>query len=215
MGNAMDRENSWRHIEQQRRAIAALLEDLTPSEWETPSLCAGWRVREVAAHIAATPNPPSPGVLLRTALRVRGDYNRMIDDLTTRHAQRPTSELVRELRDHAASRRLPKLTNYRNILFDTIVHGQDIAIPLGRVLDVDAGAAAAGAGTAAACGWPVWDRHRLDGIRLVATDVDWTHGAGSEIAGPILALLLLVTGRTAALDQVAGEGIPRLARQLA
>ncbi|MGW4350973.1 maleylpyruvate isomerase family mycothiol-dependent enzyme [Nocardia sp. NPDC004582] len=209
----MDREHSWRHIEQQRRAIAALLEDLTPSEWETPSLCAGWRVREVAAHIALTPDPPPLALLLRTALRAR-DYNRMIDELTTRHAHRPTSELVREIRDNAASRRLPKLTNYRNILFDTIVHGQDIAIPLGRVLEVDPEAAAAGADTAAASGWPVWDRHRLDGIRLTATDVDWSHGTGSEITGPIVALLLLVTGRAAALDRVAGEGIPRLARQL-
>ncbi|MFE3103526.1 maleylpyruvate isomerase family mycothiol-dependent enzyme [Nocardia tengchongensis] len=211
----MDRENSWRIIEQQRRAIAGLLADLTPAEWETPSLCADWRVREVAAHIAVTPDPPSPADLLRTMVRARGDYNRMIDDLTVRHARRPTAELVRQIRDNAASRRLPKLTNYRNILFDTIVHGQDIAIPLGRIIEVDPRAAAAGADTAAASGWPVWDRHRLDGIRLSATDIDWTHGSGSEIRGPILALLLLVTGRTAALDRVAGEGIPRLARQLA
>ncbi|MFE3699358.1 maleylpyruvate isomerase family mycothiol-dependent enzyme, partial [Nocardia tengchongensis] len=64
-------------------------------------------------------------------------------------------------------------------------------------------------------GCPGGKPHRRDGIRLSATDIDWTHGSGSEIRGPILALLLLVTGRTAALDRVAGEGIPRLARQLA
>ncbi|NUS43044.1 MAG: maleylpyruvate isomerase family mycothiol-dependent enzyme, partial [Mycobacteriaceae bacterium] len=128
----MDREASWRVIERQRLDIAALLAGLAPQQWDTPSLCAGWRVREVAAHLAVTPNPPSAAAMLAAALRARGDYNRFIDDLTRAHARRSGPELVAEIRADASSRRLPKLTNYRNILFDTIVHGQDIAIPLGR-----------------------------------------------------------------------------------
>ncbi|WP_051022293.1 hypothetical protein [Nocardia pneumoniae] len=116
---------------------------------------------------------------------------------------------------HAASRRLPKLTDYRNTLFDTMVHGQDIAIPLGRDIAVAPTAAAAAADRAVQFGWPVWGRHRLDGIHLSATDVDWEYGNGSEIRGPIAAILLLITGRTATLDQVTGDGIERLIRQLA
>ncbi|WP_280277216.1 maleylpyruvate isomerase family mycothiol-dependent enzyme [Nocardia wallacei] len=211
----MDRETSWQHIEQQRRAIADLLADLTPEEWEAESLCAGWRIREVAAHIALTPEPPSPLVLLRTGLHVRGDYNRLIDELTRAYAVRPPWELVTRLRVNAASRRLPKLTNHSNILFDTIVHGQDIALPLGRALAVPPAAAAAGATRAAKVGRPVWNRHRLAGIRLCAIDIDWAYGTGREIYGPILALLLLITGRTALLDQVTGPGVVRLTRQLA
>ncbi|MGW4243923.1 maleylpyruvate isomerase family mycothiol-dependent enzyme [Nocardia sp. NPDC004722] len=203
----MDLETSWKVIEQQRRAIADLLDGLPEEDWDTPSLCAGWRIREVAAHLALTPQPPSPRVMLATGIRARGNYNRFIDILTTGYANQPTGELVSQLRDHAASRKLPSLTNYRNILFDTMVHGQDIAIPLGRSLEIPPDAAAAGADRAVEVGWPVWDRHRLDGIRLRATDIDWVHGTGREVSGPVTALLLLITGRTARVGELTGEGL--------
>ncbi|MFC9433041.1 maleylpyruvate isomerase family mycothiol-dependent enzyme [Nocardia sp. NPDC057030] len=210
----LDREASWRVIEQQRRAIADVLAELTPAQWEAPSLCAHWRIRDVAAHIALTPQPPSLGALFVAGLRANGNYNRLIHDLTVRAANRPVAELVSAIRTHAASRKLPGPTNYRNILFDTMVHGQDIAIPLGRTIDIPADAAATGAATAAEIGWPVWDKRRLDGLALRATDIDWCHGAGAEIRGPITALLLLVTGRAAALESVTGEGVPVLAARL-
>ncbi|AYF73814.1 maleylpyruvate isomerase family mycothiol-dependent enzyme [Nocardia yunnanensis] len=203
----MDRETSWAVIEQQRLAIADLLAGLTPEEWETPSLCANWRVRDVAAHLALTPQPMPVRTLLTAGLRARGNYNRMIDQLTVAYANHPVSELVSQLRRDAASRRLPAPTNYRNILFDVIVHGQDIALPLRRPLPVDSTAVAAATARAARIGRPVWDGHRLDGIRLRATDIDWALGAGREIRGPIMALLLLVTGRTALRDELTGDGL--------
>ncbi|WP_040695072.1 maleylpyruvate isomerase family mycothiol-dependent enzyme [Nocardia vinacea] len=210
----MDRETCWQTIEQQRRAIADLLADLSADEWEAPSLCAGWRIREVAAHIALTLQPPPIGVMLSTGIRARGNYNRFIDDLTRRYAKHPAAELISAIHANAGSRRLPKLTNYRNILFDTMVHGQDIAIPLGRTIEIEPAAAAAAAAHAVTVGWPVWDKHRLDGIRLVASDADWTHGSGPEIRGPITALLLLVTGRTAAMGLLAGDGVAPMTARL-
>ncbi|WP_159837769.1 maleylpyruvate isomerase family mycothiol-dependent enzyme [Nocardia sp. CY41] len=210
----LDREHSWQVIEQQRRAIADLLSDLSPQEWEHPSLCAGWRVRHVAAHLAMTPSPPPAGVMITTGLRARGDYNRFVDLLARRYSEQPVGRLVSSLRDHAATRRIPRLTNYRNVLMDTMVHGQDIAIPLGRTLAVPPEAAAAATAHAATLGRPVFDRHRLRGIRLRATDIDWCHGAGLEVRGPIAALLLLVTGRTARLHDLAGEGLAPLTERL-
>ncbi|WP_067574692.1 maleylpyruvate isomerase family mycothiol-dependent enzyme [Nocardia acidivorans] len=210
----MDRETSWQIIEQQRLAIADLLADLTPEQWQTPSLCAGWSVRQVAAHIACVPQPSSLTTLLGTAIRARGDYNRLIDRITRDYAADPGRDLVAELRAHAASRKMPRLTNYRNIHFDTIVHGQDIAIPLRRTLTVTPAAAAAGADRAVSVGWPVWDRHRLDGIRLSATDTRWSFGTGSAVHGPILSLLLLITGRPAGLAKVSGPGVELLATRL-
>lgn len=210
----LDREASWRVIEQQRRAIADLLAELALAEWELPSLCARWRIRDVAAHIALTPQPPSLGTLFVAGLRARGNYNRLIDDLTVRAADRPPGELVSMIRTHASSRKLPGPTNYRNILFDTMVHGQDIAIPLGRSVELPPDAAATGATTAARCGWPVWNRHRLDGLALRATDIDWSFGDGAEVRGPIKALLLLVTGRPAGLERVTGEGVRALTARL-
>jgi uncharacterized protein (TIGR03083 family) len=156
-----------------------------------------------------TPSPPPVGVMIAAGLRARGNYNRFIDALTRRYAHQPSAGLVATLREHAATRRMPALTNHRNILVDTIVHGQDIAIPLGRAIDVaPAGAAAATAHTAT-LGWPVFPRDRLRGIRLRATDIDWSLGTGREVAGPIVALLLLVTGRTAGLHELTGPGLPR------
>ncbi|WP_157195571.1 hypothetical protein [Nocardia tenerifensis] len=98
----------------------------------------------------------------------------------------------------------------------TRVHGQDIAVPLGRTIEPPADAAATGATTAVRVGWPVWRKHRIDGFALRATDIEWSHGEGAEILGPIRALLLLITGRPAGLESVTGAGVPRLsARMLA
>ncbi|MFE3442907.1 maleylpyruvate isomerase family mycothiol-dependent enzyme [Nocardia sp. NPDC059180] len=210
----MDREQSWWAIEQQRRAIAALLGELTAAEWDTPSLCTGWRVREVAAHIAMAPQRIPLWAIVREFARAHGDYNVLVDTITREHARRPTAELATDIADTAASRRLPIVTNYRNVLFDIIVHGQDISIPLGRPLTVPVDAAAAAATRAYAVGWPVWKRHRLDGFRLRATDTAWTAGEGAEVAGPITALLLLITGRPIALGQLTGLGVDDVAVRL-
>jgi uncharacterized protein (TIGR03083 family) len=107
------------------------------------------------------------------------------------------------------------VTNWRNIVFDVLVHGQDIAIPLARPRDMPREAARAGAATVWAMGWPFWARRRLRGFRLTATDVEWQVGDGADIRGPIDALLLLLTGRAVVLPRLAGEGTAQLAQRLA
>jgi uncharacterized protein (TIGR03083 family) len=127
----VDAETSWRVIEQERRSLADLLESLTDEQWNWPSLCRGWRIRDVAAHVALAPQAPSLLTMAVEAVRAGGRFHKLNRDLSVRHAEAPGVDLVAELREHAASRRLPKVTNYRNILFDILVHGQDIALPLG------------------------------------------------------------------------------------
>lgn len=204
----MDREQAWQAIEQERRRIADLLDTIADHEWDIPSLCAGWRVRDVAAHVALAPQPPGVREMITWAVRSRGSFHRLNHDVSVAHAEvRTGAELVAELRAHAASRRLPVLTGYRNILFDTLVHAQDIAVPLGRVLPMPVDAAAAGATRVWTMGWPFWARRRLRGFRLRATDVEWAVGAGAEVSGPIEALLLLLTGRVVAFDRLSGPGV--------
>jgi uncharacterized protein (TIGR03083 family) len=213
----MDREQSWDAIERERRSLADLLETLTDEEWERPSLCAGWRIRDVAAHVALAPQPPGAWSMLVEGVRARGSFHRLNHDVSVRHADRPGADLVAELREHAASRKLPAVTNYRNILYDVLVHGQDIAIPLGRERAMPLDAARAGATRVWTMGWPFWARRRLAGFRLSATDIDWTAGsapAGREVRGPIAALLLLLTGRTAALTRLSGDGVAELTARL-
>jgi uncharacterized protein (TIGR03083 family) len=208
----MDREQSWQVIESERRSLADLLASLTEEEWDRPSLCAGWRVRDVAAHVAMASQPPGPWGMVVEAVRARGSFHRLNHDVSVRHANRPGADLVAELREHAASRRLPAVTNYRNILYDVLVHGQDIAIPLGRRREMPVDAARAGATRVWTMGWPFWASRRLAGFHLSATDVRWSVGNGfREIRGPIAALLLLLTGRTVALAQLTGDGAEVLA----
>ena len=208
----MDREQSWHAITEQRLTLATLLEPLTAEQWAAPSLCAGWRVRDVAAHVAMAPQVPGLGSMLADAARARGSFHRLNHDVAVRHAEsRSVARLVAELRDHAESRRLPVVTNYRNILFDVLVHGQDIALPLGLDLAVRPEVAVAGAARVWSMGWPFWARRRLRGLRLEATDAEWAAGAGDAVRGPAVALLLLLTGRTgAALPRLGGPGVGRL-----
>ena len=210
----MDREAKWQVISQQRRVLADLLAELDDEQWEQPSLCAQWRIKDVAAHIALTPQSPGLPAIVAKAMLAGFDFDRLNHDLAVAHADRPSSELVDLLRDLADSRRRPAITTVDNLLFDTLVHIQDVAIPLGRSVAMPADAARAGADRVWRMGWPFWAKRRLRGVRLTATDTTWSVGEGAEVRGPVQALLLVLTGRTeAALPHLDGPGAQRLADQ--
>jgi uncharacterized protein (TIGR03083 family) len=119
--------------------------------------------------------------------------------------------VVADLRSGAASRRHPPGTSYLDPFADVLVHGQDIARPLGIRREMPLDAAVVAATRYWTMGFPFHARRRLAGLRITATDADWTVGDGPTVAGPIGSLLLLLTGRTAALDELEGEGLPVLA----
>jgi uncharacterized protein (TIGR03083 family) len=98
-------------------------------------------------------------------------------------------------------------------LLDILVHGQDIALPLGRIRPMPTAAATAAAQRVWDMGFPFRARKRLAGLRLTATDADWTVGSGAGVEGPIAALLLLATGRDAAVQQLTGDGVRTLRRR--
>ena len=210
----MDRDAKWTTVAEQRRALADLLAGLDEEQWERPSLCALWRVRDVAAHVALTPQSPGLLRILSKGLRARGDFDALNRDMAVAHAQLPPAELVAQLRQFADSRRKPAITTLDNLLFDTMVHVQDVALPLGLTAAMPVDAAREGAQRVWRMGWPFWARRRLRGLRLIATDVDWSAGEGVEVRGPVRALLLLLTGRTdAARPQLTGPGVDRLAAE--
>jgi uncharacterized protein (TIGR03083 family) len=208
----VDRDEKWAVIAGQRRVLAELLAGLGEQEWERPSLCAQWRVKDVAAHVALTPQSPGIVRILAMGLQVRGDFQALNRDLAVAHAERPAADLVAELRTLADSRSKPAITTLDNLLFDTLVHIQDIAVPLGRTAPMPIHAAREGAERVWRMGWPFWARRRLRGLRLTATDIDWSAGEGADVRGTVQALLLLLTGRTVtALPQLTGPGAQRLA----
>lgn len=203
----------WQLVAEQRHDLATFLEDLTPEQWETPSLCPAWRVRDVAAHVALTPQVRR-GQMVREALRGGGNPHRVAAASAIRHARRPTSEILQEIHDHADTRDLPWPLDGRNVLFDLLVHTQDMLRPLGLERPMPPTAARMALDRVWEMGWPFGARRRLGGFGLRATDTDWAAGDGPEVVGRTEDLLLLATGRTAAVtERLSGPGVGDVAHR--
>lgn len=199
----MDDTRMWQTIDSERAATADLLAGLTDAEWTHPSLCEGWTVREVAAHLTLAPRLKT-GDALRAFVRARGSFNRMVDQTSRAEARRPTGEIVAELRGIVGSRKLAPSQTLKNALMDVMVHSQDIALPLGLERHMPVEAAVVAADDLWRIGFPFHARRRLAGHRLAATDTDWSVGEGAEISGPIEALVMLLAGRTATIPRLTG-----------
>jgi uncharacterized protein (TIGR03083 family) len=203
----MNKDEGWQAVDTQRTALADLLDTLGPHEWATPSLCEGWTVREVAAHLSMAATVRT-GQVLRYVARARGSFDRMIHDTAVdRAGARSTEQIVADLRAVVGSRRLAPGTFWRDPLLDIVVHGQDIARPLGLDLVPPLEA------TRTSVEW-VWQRRfpffpaqRLRGLHLTADDVAWQRGTGPAVRGPVLALLLVSTGPRAGLAELSGPGL--------
>ncbi len=209
----MDEDTAWKIIHEERASLADLLERLTPEEWEHPSLCDGWSVRDVAAHVIGGPEATVRQVAV-AAWRARGSYNRAIHDEGKRLSARPTEDIVADFRRLDGFRGLPPFVTHREALLDILVHTQDIAIPLGRQHAMPVEAARDSAARYWHRGFPFYARKKLAGCRLEATDIDWAVGQGLAVRGPMSALLLLVTGRPASLPHLTGDGVPALRQRL-
>lgn len=201
----MDDDAIWLTIDAERASLADLLSSLSGTEWQHPSLCAGWTVRHVAAHLTLAPHITF-GDALAGFVKARANFNRMVYDTAVRQARRPVPELVALLRSAAGSRRLAPGQKLKDALMDVLVHGQDIALPLGRTHPIPPTAAVVSADHLWQMGFPFHARRRLRGLQLTATDVDWSAGSGTQITGPIDALLLLLAGRTAGVPRLTGDG---------
>jgi uncharacterized protein (TIGR03083 family) len=203
----VDKDAGWRVVDERRAVVADILDGLGAEEWSTPSLCGGWSVRDVGAHlsIAAT---SSVREVLPWMLKSRGSFDRMIRDSAIDRARRPTDEIVSDLRGIVGSRKLAPSTFWRDPLLDAIVHAHDIARPLGLTVAAPVEAAR----TAADWVWsrrrfPFFPAWRLRGLRLVASDVEWQRGDGPAVHGPVESLLLVSTGRPAGLADLDGPGL--------
>lgn len=206
----MNDDELWAAIDTQRARTADLLATLTADDWAHRSLCEGWTVRDVAGHL--TLQQMTLGAALRLALKHPGIHsmNRIIQTSGRDQAALPTEQIIGAIRGMVGSRRHNFGGTARETLIDIVVHGQDIAIPIGRSLPVPPEVAA----TAATRVWEcrgsrmsrVFEPLPYDGLRLVADDIDWSVGDGPELHGPMLSLLLLLTGRRVVLPQLNGPG---------
>jgi uncharacterized protein (TIGR03083 family) len=211
----IDRDQVWQVIDAQRMSLAGLLQDLPAEQWEQPSLCAGWTVRDVAAHL--TLQQIGLGDMIGMTVRWRGSLARTIHDAACRRAAAmPTGRIIAEIRGMVGSRRHNLGVTCLETLTDILVHGQDIALALGLRHDMPPQAAAIAASRVLSMRWPppLPSARKVAGFRLSATDTCWSAGEGAEVHGPMAAILLVCAGRVAALPQLSGPGAPSLTARL-
>jgi uncharacterized protein (TIGR03083 family) len=194
----MDSDTLWRHVDEQRTTLADLLDGLDDSQWRTPSLCEGWTVRDVAAHLAMAQSRLRD-VLVPVATSVFS-----MDRMIRRTATSSTlghREITATLRSFVGSRRRAPFVQETEPLLDLLVHGQDICLPLGidRPMPLDAARVAADRIVALNRLPFVRLRRPLTGVRLEADDTAWATGHGDLVGGPMRALVMVVAGRGTAV----------------
>lgn len=200
-------------IATERRRVADLLEGLDDEQWATASLCDGWTVRDVAAHLTAGWRFPRLR-FARLLVRHRG-FDGANAEAARILAGRPRSEIVADLRDNADNPFSPPIVGIVAQLADVIVHGQDIARPLGIAHDVDPSTVrpALDLSTSRKAGLVSPTGHRRD-LRFVTDDQDWSWGSGDTVHGSSTSILITLLGRRAGVDSLTGSGTDILRERL-
>ena len=198
----------WPLIHTEREALAADLAALDDARWATPSLCGGWSVREVLGHMIVTAKM-TPAKFI-TALAGSGFQ---FNELAAKNVRRETAGTPAETL--AEFRRLVTATSHppgpgETWLGETIVHAEDIRRPLGITRNYPTAAVIRVADFFKGSNLLIGAKKRIAGLSLRATDAQWGTGSGPEVAGPAISLVMAMTGRGAALDDLSGEGLATL-----
>jgi uncharacterized protein (TIGR03083 family) len=191
--------------------LADLLGSATQAQWDTPSLCAGWRVREVIAHMTMAARYPEDKFMAELR-RCEFDFGRLSNEIASRDAGLPTSELLANLRSEVMQHWTPPGGGYHGALNHVVIHGLDVTVPLGvprrspddtiRIVldDLTTGGVHQHFGTS------------IEGRSLQATDLDWSYGSGPALHGKAEDLALLLCSRTVPAGRIEGEPLWTAAR---
>jgi uncharacterized protein (TIGR03083 family) len=198
---------------QEREEFAALLADFSPEQWEAPTLCDRWRVRDVVAHVISYDELDRLGLLGRFA-KGRFLLNRINAVGVADYASRPPQELSELMRIHAEPSGLPAGFGGMIALVDGMIHQQDIRRPMGLPRDIPAERLLPALSFAVTAP-TILGFWRTRGVRLVATDLDWSTGRGPEVRGAAESLLMAMAGRRGVVGELSGPGQAKLAGRLA
>jgi uncharacterized protein (TIGR03083 family) len=210
----MDADSVFEAARRERLDVAELVEGLDDQRLAQPSLCRGWDVRTVAAHLASA-TAPSRRRFLLAALRHAGRAHRANDAVARQVARQPVADIVRMLRHHADSRFAPPVVGPAGPLTDVLVHHGDMRLPLQMPYDPPP-AHVRPALEFVTEGRPVGfvARGVLRGLRLTAEDVGLSWGHGAEMTGRGIDLLMAACGRASVLQRLDGPGADVLSRRL-
>jgi uncharacterized protein (TIGR03083 family) len=198
----------WTDVHQERQALLEHLETLTPEQWDAPSLCDEWRVRDVVGHMVSETHmtvAQAAWGFIASGFRI----NRYIAKDARQRGAAPVAKLLEDFRGVVLARtHLPGLSSL-SMLEDIVIHQMDIRRPLKQHSDIPKGRMIPVARY-------LWTNRffpgpkLFQGIRAIATDADWSAGDGLDVTGPIEALVLTLAGRFAAVDQLQGDGTATL-----
>jgi len=181
-----------------------------PSEaWSTASQCTGWSVQQTAGHILAAAEQ-TPGNFYKELIAARFRFNVFTDRAARRLGALEPAVLVDRLRARTTTTNHPPAPVLA-MLGEIVVHGEDIRRPLGITHTVPEEALMAVADSYKKSNLLIGAKRRITGLRLRASDATWTTGDGPEVSGPLVSLVLAMTGRKAAHVDLAGEGLVTLA----
>jgi uncharacterized protein (TIGR03083 family) len=198
----------WPLIHAEREALIADVGTLTDEQWATPSLCADWTVRDVLGHMIATAKMTPPAFF--AALAGAGfRFNAMNAKNVLREATPNPSDGLAEFRRHLKDTTHPP-GPVEAMLGEAVIHSADIRRPLGMSREYPEEALTRVADFFKRSNLLIGAKRRIAGLALRATDTGWSTGSGPEVTGPHLSLALAMTGRSAALADLSGEGLATL-----
>ncbi len=199
----------WPMLHAERADFVDYLRTLAPADWDKPSLAARWRVKDVVAHLIAGAKSTPPR-FIRGMIGARMSFDTMNAQAVAREVDRTPDEFVSALEAMVATRTRPGTA----LLGEIIVHGEDVRQALGPAGAHSGDHLVVVAGNYRKAGSPIRGRQRSRGLALKATDADWSAGDGPLVTGPLLPLILAMSGRAAGLGELSGDGVTVLADRL-
>ena len=199
-------------LHEESRDLADLLDTLTEEQWDAPSLCEGWRVRDVVSHMASG-HTESLGTIVVGVARERFNIARASRLGAIEYADsHSTAEIAAAFRRGTSgkmtgiARVIPKSEGF----VDHLIHHQDIRRPLGLPREIPRERLVAALDRLPKIGSVLGAKSRAAGLRFVATDIAHAVGEGPVVEGAAEAIVMALGGRQVALDELSGEGLPTL-----
>jgi uncharacterized protein (TIGR03083 family) len=203
---------------QELAAISELLHELSDEQWDAPSLCTGWRVRDVVSHMCVGYTTPMGSMVAKVAKRRFNVPKASFEESIAFASARTPKEILAVFDDvhtNQVQKGIAKVIKPTEGLVDHLIHHQDIRRPLGLPREMPEERLVAALEVVPGLGGFVKAKQRTAGLRLEATDVGWAHGSGPDVGGTGEAILLAASGRPVALPELEGDGVSTLRTRLA
>jgi uncharacterized protein (TIGR03083 family) len=217
-GRSAAQLDPWRIYAAERADVHDFLASLTPAQWDAPSLCQGWRIRDVAVHLLVDEPVEQLGLPLALvkAAWFRFSVHRINDWWVRRNQDRPADSIVTAFAGAWQPGRISKLVGPRTSVRAMVIHHQDMRRPLGmrRAVPEERLRAALDVILTPQGSHNLGSFERGGGLRLQATDIDWSWGDGPTILGPAESILMAVAGRRGVIAELSGPGLPILASRI-